>query len=228
MSKAERLARVEALLQRLDAAVVVRDPGNARAAEQFEGLRKQIALAAKNHRVHVAHLLSLSDSAKKGASAELLGERINDFLTELGVIHISEYIYPELFEVVETVDGESDGVEVLEEAVVEKMESGEFNRLRLGKVRMIRGPQVKNPISVDSGNQGLLTETHDVHTDEEDAVRTTPSRLRLGVIAVGFVVLGMLLGRIFFDGDDKEIDKSPTSTTVALDSSPTSTTVVGG
>lgn len=224
MSKAKRLAQIEALLQRLDAAVVVRDPGNARAAEQFEGLRKQIALAAKNHRAHVGHLLSLSDSAKKGASAELLGERVDDFLAELGVMRVSEYTYPELFEVVETVDGDADKTEILEPAVVERMDSGEVNRLRLGKVRITLGPQPELPVIPRLESDTTQNEFRSVSVDVD---KSAPSRLLLGIGAVVLVLMGILLGRTLFDGSDREVDQSPKAP-VVIDDSTTTSTVEGG
>jgi hypothetical protein len=224
MSRVERLARIEALLQRLDAAVVVRDPGNARAAEQFEGLRKQIALAAKNHRAHVGHLLSLSDSAKKGASAELLGERVDDFLAELGVMRISEYTYPELFEVVEEIEGNSDKTEILEPAVVERLESGEFNRLRLGKVRKTFGPQPEHPVVPKLEGETTRDEFSSVTVNVDSSA---PPRLLLGIVAVALTLLGILLGRTVFDGSDQEVDSPPAASTVVVDLTTTST-IVGG
>ena len=76
MSKKSQLERIENLLNRLDSAVVVRDPGSARAAEAYDGLRKQITQSGKNHRIHTAHLLSLSDSLERGAGIELIRDRV--------------------------------------------------------------------------------------------------------------------------------------------------------
>jgi hypothetical protein len=210
MGNRNRLERVERLLERLDAAVVVRDPGNARSAEQFEGLRKQIALAAKNHRVHVAHLLSLSDSARKGASLELLSERIEDFLAELGVTRISEYLHPDLFDVVETVEGATDGIEVLEPAVVETMESGELNRLQLGKVRKVVGP----PIEVVPTGEPVEMSRKSI--SREDGVGKSPKTARQVVLAVALLLIGLLMGRLVFGGSDAAEDSPATTTTVAM------------
>jgi hypothetical protein len=210
MGNRNRLERVERLLERLDAAVVVRDPGNARSAEQFEGLRKQIALAAKNHRVHVAHLLSLSDSARKGASLELLSERIEDFLAELGVTRISEYLHPDLFDVVETVEGAADGIEVLEPAVVEKMESGELNRLQLGKVRKVVGPPIEVVPTVEPVEMARMS------TSREDGVGKSPKAARQVVLAVALLLIGLLMGRLVFGGSDAAEDSPSTTTTVAM------------
>lgn len=132
--KNERLDRIEALLNRLDAAVVVRDPGNARSAEAFDGLRKLMIQSGTSRRSHVAHLLSLADSIERGAPMELIRDRVNDFLLELGVLRSMDVSRPEFFEVVE---GEGNGFECVMPAVVERLEDGRVNLVRHGKVRRV-------------------------------------------------------------------------------------------
>lgn len=132
--KNERLDRIEALLNRLDAAVVVRDPGNARSAEAFDGLRKLMIQSGTSRRSHVAHLLSLADSIEREAPMELIRDRVNDFLLELGISRSTDVSCPEFFEVVE---GEGDGFECLVPAVVERLEDGRVNLVRHGKARRV-------------------------------------------------------------------------------------------
>ena len=132
--KNERLDRIEALLNRLDAAVVVRDPGNARSAEAFDGLRKLMIQSGTSRRSHVAHLLSLADSIEREAPMELIRDRVNDFLLELGISRSTDVSCPEFFEVVE---GEGDGFKCLVPAVVERLEDGRVNLVRHGKARRV-------------------------------------------------------------------------------------------
>ena len=210
MSK-EQLHQIELLLQRLDAAVVVRDPGNARAAEAYEGLRKQIIRSSTNHRAHIAHLLSLSDSLERGAGIELVRDRVNDFLAELGVKYVADYSIPELFEVAETVLGEQDGFEILEVAVAEQMDDGNINPIRKGKVRVIKGPEPT--ITAQSEAPTPLREpTTDPQRD---------SRILAISVAAGIaLVFGLILGKFIFASDSS--GSSPTRST----SIPTSQTVV--
>jgi hypothetical protein len=128
------LEDIRHLLVRLDAAVVVRDPGSARAAESFDGLRKQLAQASKNRRSHQAHLLSLHESLQSGASLELVRDRVADFMTELGIVKSSDTTDPSFFDVVE---GEGPELEVMEPAYVEVLENGQLALIRLGKARRI-------------------------------------------------------------------------------------------
>ena len=132
--KNERLDRIEALLNRLDAAVVVRDPGNARSAEAFDGLRKLMIQSGTSRRSHVSHLLSLADSIEREAPMELIRDRVNDFLLELGISRSMDVTRPEFFEVVE---GEGDGLECVVPAVIERLEDGRVNLVRHGKARRV-------------------------------------------------------------------------------------------
>jgi hypothetical protein len=218
--KREQLQRIESLLQRLDAAVVVRDPGNARAAEAYDGLRKSLLLSSKNHRAHVAHLLSLSESLERGATLELIRDRVNDFLFELGVRTVTEVIDPQLFEIVEKVEGSINGYEVLEPAVVEQLESGELSPIRIGKARQIVGP-------IEERRTEIVEEHDDPRTDALRPSSAAPHKrtsylVIAGTIAVTLIV-GLLLGRSMADDDS-----SPQpSTTVVESNTSTSTTNQG-
>ena len=74
----ETLSQMKSILDRLDAALIVRDPGSARDAEAFDGLRKSVNQASKNRRIHQAHILSLYESLQHGASIDLIRDRVGD------------------------------------------------------------------------------------------------------------------------------------------------------
>jgi hypothetical protein len=227
MTKRDQLNRIEVLLSKLDAAVVVRDPGNARSAEQFEGLRKQIGLAAKNHRVHVSHLLSLADSIHKGASIELLSDRVNDFLLELGVERLNEVTHVELFEITESIDAETDGFEVIEPAIVEVLESGSINPIRLGKARKLVAPRT----SVSGEVIEVVREVQENTGASTPPQPARPSPSLVVGISVFLVLVGFLLGRFVFNGSDSADSPSVVTTTVDLtesteDTQTTSTTSI--
>jgi len=132
------LERIEILLNKLDAAIVVRDPGNARSAEVFEGLRRTIIQSGKSHRSHVAHLLALQESLDRGATLDLIRNRVNDFLKELGVEKLSNLQIKDAFEIV---GGTGDGVELIEPAVVERLSDGSLSVIQLGKAKRFDIPK---------------------------------------------------------------------------------------
>lgn len=153
MPRREQLDRIERLLERLDAAVVVREPGNARSAEAFDGLRKQIIQSGKSHRSHVAHLLSLEDSIERGANVSLVRDRVGDFLRELGIERTTDVRMADWFEVVE---GAGPLLECIQPAVIERLDGNHVALVRLGKARALPTPEIsvnqaESSASADSG-----------------------------------------------------------------------------
>ena len=138
MRNSQVLRQIWGLLERLDAAVVTRDPGSARSAEAYDGLRKQLNQASKNRRMHVSHLLSLSDSIERGAEYQLIKDRVSDFMLELGVRRTTDVGRPEFFEVT---SGEGEFLQCTVPAVVETLDDGTVSLVRLGEaVRVAQGP----------------------------------------------------------------------------------------
>ncbi len=189
MSKRTRLINIESLLQRLDAAVVVRDLGSTRAADAYEGLRKQIIQSGKSHRTHTAHLLSLADSLERGADMELIRDRVSDFMEELGLKRIYDTGDSELFELKE---GEGSGLECIEPAIVEQLADGKRYVVRQGIARRVPGPPEPENKLFGSLNAEL------------DNNRQINSRNTL-LIATASLVVGLLLGFLFF----KDKNESP-------------------
>jgi hypothetical protein len=215
MNNRQKLENIEILLQRLEAAVVVRDPGNAHSADAYDGLRKQIIQSGKNHRTHLAHLISLSDSLQRGADIALITDRVNDFLTELGVMRISDTNFVDLFEVVE---GEGSALECIEPAVVEKLDNQVMVPIKLGKARRVPGPELLE----ETSQEVVPTQ---IEQPEELRGRTSPP-IRNIFFAVALVVAGLLVGLLIGGGGHSEIDDSPTTTVVntTAESSAPSTT----
>lgn len=171
-----QLERIESLLVRLDAAIVVREPGSARAAEAYDGLRKQVNQASKNRRAHVAHLLALSDSIRRGADPELVSKRVEEFLLELGVGRTDSMENTEWFEVE---GGEGDGLEVIEPAVIETTDDGTRTVVRLGRARRSR-------------TVGTTSTAPNVPPGGADA---PPSRGALAVsVGIAVLIVGFFLG----------------------------------
>jgi hypothetical protein len=113
-------------VERLDATIVTRDPGNARSAEEFAGLRKTIVQASTQRRQHVSHLVSLLGDIDAGGSSELLRLRVTDFLAELGVIETSIEEWPDAFDA-------ADETETPRVAIIQDLGDGAVAVLRRGR-----------------------------------------------------------------------------------------------
>lgn len=215
----EQLDRMEVLLQRLDSAVVVRDPGSARAAEAFDGLRKSVIQASKSHRVHVAHLIALDESIRSGGTLDLVRLRVAEYLRELGIQRLETAEHLEAFDVV----GDSDGdVEVLEAAIVEHVDDGRISVLKVGKAKRTARPtpptdEIQTSTSSEVASESQVA-TPNRRLDSQDPVR---SRSRFLSIAIGAAVVAILIfaarSCLSSDQTPQPLNGGSTTTTVAGD-----------
>lgn len=207
----ETLNQMKSILDRLDAALIVRDPGSARAAEAFDGLRKSVNQASKNRRIHQAHILSLYESLQRGASIDLIRDRVGDYLVELGISFVNDTRQAELFDIVE---GEGEGLECIEPAVVEALEGGQFALVKLGRARRIEISVEDTPVVVDSAL--------DVSTSEPQPALDPPnvnvrgrSNLVIAATGVACIIVGVIIGSAL-SGDNAN---NPVETTIPITTS---------
>lgn len=215
----EQIDRIEFLLQRLDSAVVVRDPGSARAAEAFDGLRKSVIQASKSHRVHVAHLIALDESIRSGGTIDLVRFRVAEYLRELGIERLEKAEIPEAFDITGDKDGE---IEVLEAAIVERADDGRISVLRVGKANRTALPipmlVVPESRDVDEGSLEAPHETMNTMQAKKQPGRGMPRPL---VAILGVVLAAVLLLAVRTCGADDSVPQpgdGTTSTTVTIKS----------
>lgn len=213
----EQLDRMEVLLQRLDSAVVVRDPGSARAAEAFDGLRKSVIQASKSHRVHVAHLIALDETIRSGGTLDLVRLRVAEYLRELGIERLETPEHLEAFDVV----GDSDGdIEVLEAAIIEHVDDGRISILKVGKAKRTARPtpptdEIETLTSSEVASESQVA-TPNRRPDSQDPVR---SRSRFLSIAISAAVVAILIfaarSCLSSDQTPQPLNGGSTTTTVA-------------
>lgn len=211
------------LLNRIETALVVRDPGSKISADAYDGLRKMLLQSSKNRRIHVSHLLSLSDSLKREASIDQVRDRVNDFLLELGVSYWSDTSLTEVFDVVE---GDGTSLECIEPAVVEKLEDGRIVEVRRGTARRVPGPEADSAAAPEvevtpgpSEESGLAQSVSTEQTTVEVTDVSPRNRRFVPMVVVSSVIAGFLIGLVASSGSDN----SPitTTTTVAVSTSTT-------
>jgi hypothetical protein len=96
--------------------LLLRDPGSAKAADAYEGLRKQVVAAVSERQAHLAHLAHLDAALHRGESAEELQLLVGEFLQQAGLLRIDDPRHPEAYEVV---DGDGENLVVLAPAYVD-------------------------------------------------------------------------------------------------------------
>jgi len=170
------MAELHSMVTQLTTLLIVRDPGNAQSADAYDGLRKTILQSAKSRRMHISHLLSLKDSLDRDASTELIKDRVNDFLNELGISYSSDTSVPDYFEVL---DGEGDILECVVPAVVDTDADGNTVLITPGKARRVMSsdavPQVDpdEPCDLESENSTDTDSDQGSEAQDEDHWRTS-------------------------------------------------------
>ncbi len=120
----DELAELRMSLGKIETALVVRDPGNARSVEAYDGLRKQVASASGDRRRLLVVLTEICEAIRRGESQELLFARIQDWANQTGlsVLHAFSEDHFEL------VDGDSGELRVIEPAYVDVVSSRTIRR----------------------------------------------------------------------------------------------------
>ncbi|MCA1712159.1 MAG: hypothetical protein LC789_11195 [Actinobacteria bacterium] len=113
---AEQVDTLASGLERIDAALVVRDPGNARSADAYDGLRRQVAAAAGERRRLLVQLARLGAAVDHGASVDDVRSLAEEWAAEAGLVRWTDTTRADAF----TLLGEGDGpVELLQPAWID-------------------------------------------------------------------------------------------------------------
>ena len=102
-------------IERIDASLVVRDPGNVRSADAYDGLRKQIAVSAGDRRRLLVLLTELGEAIRRKEDHQSLQARFEEWSSQAGITVLSE-LNSEHFDYLETDGGK---VEISQPAYVE-------------------------------------------------------------------------------------------------------------
>lgn len=157
----DKVDQVAQRLERVDAMLVVREPGTSYAAEAYEGLRKHVQFASQQQRIYFSTLISLLDDIAAGATLETVTWRISDRLIESGVREVSDpAMLPQAFD-------EVDPLRETRSAWVLDPVDGRVNVIRPG-TRHPEPPAVLDQVPEASGEAVL--QGHEVVQTEEQTV----------------------------------------------------------
>lgn len=151
----ERLDSIYNLVQRIEAALVVRDPGTQRSVEAYEGLRKTVVGAMRARRQHLTQLVTVSEAIDRGATVETLKARLEEWCVQAG---LRRWYEPEPAEFFDVIEGDGPFLEVLTGAWVD--DSGEVPVLiKAGTARRVRGAVEGGRHSRDGGGHDEMDST---------------------------------------------------------------------
>lgn len=116
MFNRKRFEHLDRRLDKLELYFTIRDPGSAKSAEAYDGLRKSLIAAYKGTQNHMAQLAQLHRAAVAADSLEPVRSKIGEFMQQMGVVEIDDPAvlnldplhpsFTELFEITETGGGE--------------------------------------------------------------------------------------------------------------------------
>lgn len=101
----EMLMELKAQLETLKTALVVMDPKVSTSAEAYDGLRKQIAMAASSRRAHLVQLAEFSRALRRGAPSDQLSNLVEEWMQQAGLVAVVDP-NPDLYEVLDGEQGE--------------------------------------------------------------------------------------------------------------------------
>ena len=165
-------ARQEATLDQIGhitAALIVREPGTALSANAYDGLRKQVSIAARDRRQHLARLVELSEAIDNGATTETLRRKCEQWCLEVGLEAVTdlESGQSDWFRIVE---GDGPEIEVLTPAWADT-EVGHL--VQRGTARRSWPAAPPEPVPAETGE--TEAETPEATTSEADATAETES-----------------------------------------------------
>jgi hypothetical protein len=96
----EMLMELKAQVETLKTALVVMDPKVSTSAEAYDGLRKQIAVAASSRQAHLVQLAKFSRALRRDPDPEKLSSLVDEWMLQAGLAAVVE-ANPDLYEILE-------------------------------------------------------------------------------------------------------------------------------
>lgn len=163
-----QLIELEHKLELIYTALVVRDPGTARSAEAFEGLRKQVIAGATARHAHVAQLAEFDVALRRGANVHDLLNLTSQWLGQAGIERVDDPTRREAFE--STLPPEVP-VEVEIAAYVNTV-TGQLvrpGRLRERELPAAESSREEVPVPEEADNVEVLDESNEAESPAADA-----------------------------------------------------------
>ncbi len=113
----EMLKGLKNEVEHLKDVLIVMDPKVSTSADAYEGLRKQVAVAASSRQAHLVQLAQFSRAIRRGTSAEQLGRLVEEWMQQAGLAAVTDP-NPDLYEILEGEAGVGN-LEVLSPAYVD-------------------------------------------------------------------------------------------------------------
>lgn len=101
----ELLIELKAQVEMLKTALIVMDPKVSTSADAYDGLRRQVAVAASSRQAHLVQLAKFSRALQRNASPDQLSDLVSEWMQQAGLTAVVDPD-PDLYEILE---GDPDG-----------------------------------------------------------------------------------------------------------------------
>ena len=153
----QNLEEMRRLLDRIESALVVRDPGTALSAHAYEGLRKQVVASATARLQHTAQIAEFDVALRRGATTEDLLIMVDQWLRQAGVERVEDPTTQDVWEVTL-----ASGVDAVVD-VPAYVDGVTMRLVRQGRLK-------ENPLPADSStDEAVLEPPEAVHPEEPPA-----------------------------------------------------------
>ena len=159
------LDEVVTLTNRIESALVVRDPGNARSVEAYEGLRKAVTTAMKERRQHLTQLVEMAQAIERGVSIATLRSQVDEWCELAGLARWADPDPPEWFDIV---DGQGEDLEVLDPAWVDRSDPGSALLVQQGRARRVPRAPVREVAANEALPEAPLQTPPDAAEEDAD------------------------------------------------------------
>jgi hypothetical protein len=173
MRNRELLEELIRKMDRVEVALIVRDPGTSLSADAYDGLRKQVAVAARERQAHLVQLAILDEALRSTDDVSAARSVLSELMQQAGLARIEDADRPDMYEVVA---GKGTRLEILSPAYVEEA-TGRLIRQGSARATEPEGAAATvEPRDREPGHEMESTTPAAVSSDDEQDERKEPSQ----------------------------------------------------
>ena len=116
MRTTRQLSEIARQLDKIEVALIVRDPGTSLSADAYDGLRRQVIAAAQERTAHLVQLALIDEALRDPRDIEGLRTLVEEWMGQAGLTRVDDPSHEQLFEVV---SGKGSGRELVAPAYVD-------------------------------------------------------------------------------------------------------------
>ena len=133
MRTARQLSEIARKLDKIEVALIVRDPGTSLSADAYDGLRRQIIASVQERTAHLVQLALMDEALREARDIESFKALVDEWMSQAGLARVEDPHQEPLFEVV---SGKGAERELVAPAYVDV---GSNRLIKQGRVRAFEG-----------------------------------------------------------------------------------------